>query len=653
MKKCMAILILLAMIFQLTACFGGEGVSATETEADATEVSTTALATVAGGVESLGDGPAVTVYGDGVLPAIIASTSVPSETVDTVMAIRGTLRTRFGKSPTYGTDARKKEGVEMVFGPTNRAITERANAFLPALEGDEATYVIYFDEDGVAVVWNHEYAAAIGVKYFSSNYMTAAVLTFPAGTRVVGHLSVSAYAEELRIAQEEKERREAEERQARIDRQWADRFNVIADTDVRAAVKDFYEEFYDPEAMIRWWAGLYDPELGAFYYANSARDTKGYLPDMESTYQIVQRLRVLDPGSDLAHFLGPEITAKMITFYQSKQDPDDGYFYHPQWSRSVSRKNEMRYTRDQDWAITVLGWLHSAPLYPTALDRVSGSADVVDRTVERLASYAGLTPVAAASWQPNVQSVTSYVNNLLSTKTCESWSNTLQTQLSSFEAAGMLDAVLDVLDEKINPDYGLWVSRYDSSKDRYYNLMKIPTSEVPYGIYTCAYKVMIMYNAGRRLVPYADKMVENAIKAIESRDPGERVTYIFNPWATLGNVRENLLNYGTSAMVAAYDAEIKANILEMLSALKGSLGKYKRDDGSYSYLQSGSKSTIYDTPVSTGAKEGDVNGNNLVVSFAMHICHTIGLEHMIPVFSENHGKLMQELLASAPPITKK
>ena len=650
MKKLSAVLILLAMVFQLCACFGGDAVPTSDTtEAEAT----TARMTVAGETMITGDGPDVTVYGGGVFPAIIASTSVPSGTVDSVMAIRGTLRTRLGKAPVYSTDARAKDGVEMVFGATNRAVTERANAYLPALDGDEATYVIYFDEDGVAVVWNHDYASVFGVKYFVENYLTAEVLTVPAGTRVVGHLSVSAYAEELRIAAEERARREEEERQAAAERRWATRFDSIADEEVRAAVKDFYEQFYDPEAMIRWWAGLYDPDLGAFYYSNSARDTNGYLPDMESTYQIVQRLRVLDPGSDLAHFLGPEITAKMITFYQSKQDPDDGYFYHPQWTKSQSRKNEMRYTRDQDWAITVLGWLHSAPLYPTALDRAAGTADTVDATVRRLASYAGLQPVAAASWQPNVQSVTSYVNNLLSTKTCESWSNTLQTQLSSFQATGMLDAVLDVLDEKINPEYGLWVSRYDASKDRYYNLMKIATSEVPYGIFTCAYKVMIMYNAGHRLVPYADKMVANAIKAINSRDPGARVTYIFNPWATLGNVRENLLYYGTSAMVASYDAQIKANILEMLSALKGSLGKYKRADGSYSYLQSGSKSTIYDTPVSTGAKEGDVNGNNLVVSFAMHICHTIGLEHMIPVFGEEHGKLMQELLANAPKIQKK
>ena len=649
MKRLSAVLILLAMAFQLVACVADNAVE----ETTGVGAATTTASTASAGTETIGQGPVVTVYGNGVSPVIIASIAIPSSAADNVMNIRGTLWTRIGKIPTYASGAREKAECEMVFGETNRAITERAKEYLPALAGDDAAFVIYFGEDGVAVVWNHDYGAMVGVKYFSDHYMTATVLSMPSGTRYVGHVSISAYGEELRMAEEERQRKEEEARQERVAREWAERFNVIADAETRAAVKSFYEEFYDPEALIRWWAGLYDPDLGGFYYANSARDTKGYLPDMESTYQIVQRLRVLDPNTDLAHFLGPEITAKMIAFYQSKQDPDDGYFYHPQWSRAVSRRNVMRYTRDQDWAITVLGWLHSAPLYPTALDRAAGSAGTVDVTVQRLASQAGLTPNPAADWQPNVQSVTSYVNNLLATKSCESWSNTLQTQLSTFEATGMLDAVLDVLDERINPEYGLWVSRYDSSKDVYYNLMKTPTSEVPYGIYTCAYKVMIMYNAGKRVVPYASKMVENAIKAICSRDPGVRVTYIFNPWATLGNVRENLIFYGNSAMVADYDAQIKANILEMLSALRGSLGKYKRSDGSYSYLQSGSKSTIYDTPVSLGKEEGDVNGNNLVMSFAMHICHTIGLEHMIPVFGEQHGKLMQELLAKAPKIVKK
>ena len=165
------------------------------------------------------------------------------------------------------------------------------------------------------------------------------------------------------------------ERTEKTDSEFSARFDVIEDPKTRAAVKDFYETFFAPEKIIRWWAGLYDPERGGFYYANSARDTEGFLPDMESTLQIVQRFRPFDQNGDLAAYLGPEITAKMIRFYQTKQDPEDGYFYHPQWPREVSRARVMRYTRDLDWATAVLRWLHAAPLYPTAVDRAGDGFD--------------------------------------------------------------------------------------------------------------------------------------------------------------------------------------------------------------------------------------------------------------------------------------
>ena len=425
----------------------------------------------------------------------------------------------------------------------------------------------------------------------------------------------------------------------RIEREtgeWDRRFDVIADPKTRAAVRDFYRTFYDPEKLIRWWASLYDPDQGGFYYANSARDHEGFLPDMESTFQIVQRLRPFDPNGDLAAYLGRAITEKMIDFYQSKQDPSDGYFYHPQWTREVSRAKVMRYTRDLDWTITVLGWLHAAPLYPTALDRAKDAPKSETR-----------------AWEPNAASVTAYVNELFRTRSCESWSNTLQTQTSIFEAAGVLNTVLDILDSKMNPDYGLWVTGYDEKTDRYYNLKETPEDETPYGLYTCAYKLMIMYNAAKRPVPYPAKMAENAIKAILSRDPGIRVTYIFNPWATLGTLRGNLDSCGTKESTAAYDALIRENIIGMLDAVKCSLGKYRWADGSYSFLQSGSSPTIYGTPVSLGEEEGDVNGNNLVVSFARHICSAIGLSKMIPIFSPADAALMKDLLDHAPKIVKR
>ena len=640
MKKVLSLLLVFAMILPFAAC--GKKVK------DATTAATT---------EKLG--PDVTVYGDGVSPTLILSSSISSTARDTVLAIRGTLKTRLGATPKMGsTSNTEKEGVEIVFGDTTREISERAKAYLPALDGDEATYVIYFDEDGAAIVWNHSYGAEIGVKYFFDNYMTQEVLKIPSGTKYIGHFSISEYAEELRLAAEEKARIEEEERQARIERNYAARFNVISDPTVRAAVKDFYETFYDPEGIIRWWAGLYDPELGGFYYANSARDNDGFLPDMESTWQIINRLRQFD--SDLARYLGPEITAKIIEFYQTKQDPDDGYFYHPQWGKSGDGDlmSLMRRTRDQDWAIAALENLHSAPLYPTALDRASGSTGSVDVTVQRLASYAGLSktaisPRTAANWQPNESSVKAYVNNLLNTQSCEAWANELDTQISTFEANGVIRYVLDVLDERVNPEYGLWVSGYDANRDLYYNLKSSPTTEVPYGIFTNTYKVMKVYNAGGRLFKYAEKMVENTIKAINSKDPGARITYIFNPWATLGNVRSNLADYGTSAQLATYNRQISENIIEMINSLKSSLGIYKHADGSYSYLPSGCSSpTIYGTTVSLGLNEGDVNAHNLVMSFATHICNAIGLNGTIPVFNENHGKLMKELLDNAPKIEK-
>ena len=644
MKRVLSLLLVFAMILPFAAC--------TKKTKGATTAATT---------EQLG--PEVTIYGDGVSPALILSASVSATARETVMAIRATLKTRLGETPKLGAASIiDKEGVELVFGDTTREISERAKAYLPELDGDEATYVIYFDEDGAAIVWNHQYGAEIGVKYFSDNYMTAEVLKIPSGTRYVGHFSISGYAEELRLAAEEKARKEEEERQAQIERRWATRFDVISDTTVRTAVKDFYETFYDPEAIIRWWAGLYDPELGGFYYANSARDNAGYganlfLPDMESTWQIINRLRPFE--SDLAHFLGPEITAKIIEFYQTKQDPDDGYFYHPQWGKGGDDNlmSLMRRTRDQDWAIAALEHLHSAPLYPTALDRARNSAETVDVTLQRLASYAGLsktaaTPRTSASWQANESSVKSYVNNLLNTQSCEAWANELDTQISTFEAKGVIGYVLDVLDERVNPEYGLWVSGYDANRDLYYNLKSSPTTEVPYGIFTNTYKVMKVYNAGGRLFKYAEKMVENTIKAINSKDPGARITYIFNPWATLGNVRSNLADYGTSAQLATYNRQISENIIEMINSLKSSLGIYKHADGSYSYLPSGCSSpTIYGTPVSLGLNEGDVNAHNLVMSFSMHICNTIGVD-TIAVFNENHGKLMQELLRNAPKIPK-
>ena len=109
-------------------------------------------------------------------------------------------------------------------------------------------------------------------------------------------------------------------------------------------------DLYD-ERIYLWLANLWDPEIGAFYYSNSARDTDGYLPDIESTCQAIGFLQysgiyaccggTLD--SDTPEFM----KKKILDFVIRLQDPD-GFFYHPQWGKNIV---DSRRGRDLNWAL--------------------------------------------------------------------------------------------------------------------------------------------------------------------------------------------------------------------------------------------------------------------------------------------------------------
>ncbi|MBR4661637.1 MAG: hypothetical protein IKO92_02760, partial [Clostridia bacterium] len=101
MKRVLSLVLVFAMILPFAAC--------TKRAENATAATTEKL------------GPDVTIYGDGVSPALILAASVPATARETVMAIRATLKSRLGESPKLGaTSTVEKEGVEIVFGDTTR-----------------------------------------------------------------------------------------------------------------------------------------------------------------------------------------------------------------------------------------------------------------------------------------------------------------------------------------------------------------------------------------------------------------------------------------------------------------------------------------------------------------------------------------------------
>ena len=121
-----------------------------------------------------------------------------------------------------------------------------------------------------------------------------------------------------------------------------------------AALRSFDETLYGDE-LIEWVAGLYDPEVGAFYYAYSGKDTEGYLPDLEATSQALGFLSgsgaLSGYGNNVKNALPEEMLDKIYSFALGTL-ASDGYFRHPQWTHMTI--GAARLGRDLGYGINFL-----------------------------------------------------------------------------------------------------------------------------------------------------------------------------------------------------------------------------------------------------------------------------------------------------------
>ena len=109
------------------------------------------------------------------------------------------------------------------------------------------------------------------------------------------------------------------------------------------------------KSVLNWLASLYDAKSGGFYYSLSARDTEGFLPDLESTYQAIYLLQLggmYETGPVPENIMPREIQDGLAKFAYELQDESDGYFYHPQWGKKIGAS---RQGRDLMWAKGLIG----------------------------------------------------------------------------------------------------------------------------------------------------------------------------------------------------------------------------------------------------------------------------------------------------------
>ena len=381
------------------------------------------------------------------------------------------------------------------------------------------------------------------------------------------------------------------------------------------ALKQLYD-MYD-EGMYLWMAALWEPEIGAFYFSNSGRDTEGYLPDIEST---VQAMRFLDSSglSVAKNRMAPDnMKEPIVRFAKSLQDPD-GYFYHPQWGKDivVSRRG-----RDLGWARGIIRDYGATTVYPTPLDKKEDGekSDLLPdhlQTVENFQAYLSELDIQHRSY---------WVGNLL------------QAQMQQIIAAGV--EFVDTLDK--------WYIENQNSQNGTWN------EELNYHATNGLMKVCLAYSAIGRAIPNAEKAMDSAIAVTLSNIPDGQITSFYNPWITMNMIIGNLEKFGQKELAEKQRKKLLDNAPEMIFSTAKKIMPFRRDDGSYSYGPGGSCPTSQAAPVSHAqVPEGDINGNCLATTgVARNVCATLGIVP-IPFFCKEDGELFYELIDASFPSKK-
>ena len=491
---------------------------------------------------------------------------------------------------------------------------------------------IYFDGELFAISQNCYSATP------SSNYGILKFYSLIASDAVFYLDNVEAYSDGVTFVDDGDETTAYYYADESRDSEYNNRFlpvKAVLGSDVAEAIQRLCELF--DEGTYTWLANLYDPETGAFYYSNDARDYEGFLPDIESTSQAMGLLNSMGLGT-AQNMYTDEMAAKIVAWVQSLQSNDDGYFYHPQWGTDI---NSSRRGRDLGSSIGVLNRFGADPLYPTALDRLSGNAGVSKNltsplgksTVQAVSYVVTLATTSVNAHLSSPEAFVAYLDGLFETKTVTNSrgetvpnsyviGHTVGSQASQIKAAGLTDVCINYFNEKQNPENGLW------------------ESEENYRTASGLLKISSFYNSLKAEFPNPDKAVRSAINIASSEEDMSAIVYVYNPLSALSNILSNLKSYsssdGSAELRLATIEEMQGRAIELIENTKRKLGLFKKTDGSFSYNTYGAPAQSQGADVCFGENEGDVNGTALANGTIVALYSSVGLSK--PIYYSNADK---------------
>ncbi|MBQ7387193.1 MAG: hypothetical protein IJW03_03405 [Clostridia bacterium] len=554
---------------------------------------------------------------------------------------------------------------EIIFGNTNRPATLAAKAELERIiaeDGTDAGYIIYYDGKSVAIYWQDARLSSLAIAKFEKICIDEKKLELEKGVIDKGTFTTASLER---------------------DAMWL-AIEASATPEVYTALKAWANNF-NGRQISEWLANLWDPEIGGFYYSNSARDNEPYRPDLESVYQTLSWLTGNGAIKSVNQELPEEMRAQIVAFVKSTQSSTEGYFLHPQWGTSYKQLNLDRYGRDLSWGVSILkqimldtngdGVLETQyPNYCTPSgfkceehSKNGGLCSIVSSTASYIGTSRALTAgisssvSAAVSKIPSstVKAVASSSPDYSSEETFLAWLeagspnvkensgdahviNALQDEIIS---KGYCDVLLDFLEQAQNEVYEEQVAAGQTPSGLW---QYTPNYRAVWGIH----KYSVFYSSGKRSMQYHKEMVASCIEVILSEANGSyAMNDMMNQWTAIGAVKNNAKLYNPDDL-DEIEAMLSENAVAMINQTILKLEDFAIGDGMYGYTVGGkSLATIYGVPISHGVKEADVNGQLLLGSCYRAIFSAFGY-NAVPLCTTDDGKNFVDIIKYCEPIEK-
>ena len=377
--------------------------------------------------------------------------------------------------------------------------------------------------------------------------------------------------------------------------------------------------------VVTWIANLYDEEIGGFYYSNSGRNNQGFLPDVDSTYQALVLVGHTGMQGDFGYGSAtwPEGLLEKVGSFAKRLQDENGFFYHPQWTKELTDSKTTRRARDLERALALIKWAGMTPTYD-APDGTKGDGLVWNDKLQSFVPIENLTEPMSSSVASAVSKVvsvnTTYIPNELKTEAAfrsylaskegqnmykvnhELASLTSQIkerdrQLESEGASWRIAPILiEWLNDKQNPINGTW------SNENNQNAID--------GLFKAAH---IYKNLGYEL-PNAMQAAMSALRAIVSENDTNSAVSVYNCWSTVLIIMNNMKQFGAPDNAKVVLDEVRKVAAESIEATLTKQIQYAKQDRSFSYYKDSCAAESQGMQVALAVNEGDMNATSLSYS---------------------------------------